>query len=190
MLEPPILETERLYVRMLADGDVAEVIRYYGENEEHLRHSRPRVPPDFYGEEFWKRQVHAALAEFRTDRSLRLFLYAKPGNDRIVGNVNFTGFNRGAAQFCYLGYGIDRGHEGQGLMREGVEAAIRYVFETLNMHRIMANYVPWNRRSGGLLRRMSFTVEGYARDYLFLDGRWEDHVMTSLTNPAWREGAT
>jgi ribosomal-protein-alanine N-acetyltransferase len=30
-------------------------------------------------------------------------------------------------------------------------------------------------------------VEGYARDYLFLDGVWQDHVLTSLTNPAWRE---
>ena len=38
----------------------------------------------------------------------------------------------------------------------------------------------------GLLRRLGFVVEGYARDYLFLNGQWRDHVMTSLTNPDWR----
>ncbi|MBC7910537.1 MAG: alanine acetyltransferase, partial [Pyrinomonadaceae bacterium] len=27
-----------------------------------------------------------------------------------------------------------------------------------------------------------FTVEGYARDYLLIDGEWRDHVLTSLTN--------
>lgn len=48
----------------------------------------------------------------------------------------------------------------------------------------MANYVPTNERSGRLLRRLGFTVEGYARDYLFIDGAWRDHVLTSLTNPA------
>jgi [ribosomal protein S5]-alanine N-acetyltransferase len=71
-------------------------------------------------------------------------------------------------------------------MREALQAGIRHVFGELNMHRIQANYVPWNRRSGGLLRRLGFSVEGYARDYLYLDGEWQDHVLTSLTNPHWR----
>ena len=33
---------------------------------------------------------------------------------------------------------------------------------------------------------MSEMVEGYARDFLQINGRWEDHVLTSLTNPAWQ----
>ncbi|MGH9831222.1 MAG: GNAT family N-acetyltransferase, partial [Blastocatellia bacterium] len=39
-----------------------------------------------------------------------------------------------------------------------------------------------NSRSGKLLRRLNFVVEGYARDYLCIAGKWEDHIMTSLTN--------
>ena len=187
MLNPPNLETERTVVRMATHGDVPEVVRYYVDNEEHLRHSRPRPAPNFHTPEFWHVQVDASLAEFRSDRSLRLFLFDRAGGKRVIGNANFTAFNRGAAHFCYLGYGLDRGEEGRGVMREALEASIAYVFGTLNMHRIIANYVPWNRRSGGLLRRLGFVVEGYARDYLFLDGRWEDHIMTALINPHWRE---
>ena len=46
----------------------------------------------------------------------------------------------------------------------------------------MANYVPSNRKSASVLARLGFTIEGYAREYLFIDGAWRDHVLTSLTN--------
>jgi ribosomal-protein-alanine N-acetyltransferase len=50
----------------------------------------------------------------------------------------------------------------------------------------MANYMPHNRRSGNVLKRLGFVVEGYARDYLMINGKWEDHIFTSLINPHWR----
>jgi ribosomal-protein-alanine N-acetyltransferase len=89
------------------------------------------------------------------------------------------------AWYCNLGYGLAEKRQGEGIMREALELAIDYAFKHMNLHRLQANYMPHNRRSGGLLRRLGFTVEGYARDYLFLNGAWEDHVLTSLTNPAW-----
>jgi len=68
-------------------------------------------------------------------------------------------------------------------MAEALRALIAYAFGELGFHRIMANYIPTNERSGLLLRRLGFVVEGYARDYLEIDGAWRDHVLTSLTNP-------
>ena len=186
MPTPPVIETERLVLRMAEVRDAPEIVRYFSENRVHLAGSRPRMQPELFTEDFWRSQAHAALSEFRTDRSLRLFLFEKPAAQRVVGNMNFVQFQRGAAHFCTLGYGIAADREGRGLMREALEAGIRHVFEVMNMHRIQANYVPWNRRSGGLLRRLGFTVEGYARDYLYLDGQWQDHVLTSLTNPEWQ----
>lgn len=183
----PALQTERLVVRLAEPDDVPALLRYYGDNREHLAASRPTVPPEFYTHDFWLTQVHASRAEFRNDRSARLFLFRRDEPGRVVGNANFTQIQRGPSQSCVLGYGVDRGHEGQGLMREGLQAAIAYVFGTLRLHRIMANYEPWNERSGGLLRRLGFRVEGFAYDYLRLNGRWRDHILTSLVNPDWRE---
>jgi len=40
-------------------------------------------------------------------------------------------------------------------------------------------------RSGKLLRRQGFVVEGYSRDYLRIDGEWQDHIRTALVNPRW-----
>jgi ribosomal-protein-alanine N-acetyltransferase len=184
---PPVLETPRLLLRLAEPGDAPALVRYFSENREHLAGSRPRMTPEFFTDEFWRSQSHAALAEFRTDRSLRLVMLPRAGPDEVIGNVNFVQFQRGAAYYCTLGYGIARAFEGKGLMHEALTGAIGYVFGELNMHRIQANYVPWNQRSGRLLRRLGFSVEGYARDYLFLDGQWQDHVLTSLTNAGWRE---
>ena len=72
-------------------------------------------------------------------------------------------------------------------MYEALTAAIDYVFTDLKLHRIMANYIPVNERSARLLRRLGFTVEGYARDYLFIAGEWRDHILTSLTNDKMSE---
>ncbi|MFD2447620.1 GNAT family N-acetyltransferase [Vogesella fluminis] len=67
-------------------------------------------------------------------------------------------------------------------MREAVEAVIAFAFGTLKLHRVQANYQPENERSAALLKRLGFQIEGHARDYLFLNGAWRDHVLTSLIN--------
>ncbi len=88
---------------------------------------------------------------------------------------------RGSFHACYLGYSIGQKWQGQGLMFEALTAAIRYMQRTQHIHRIMANYMPHNQRSGDLLARLGFEKEGYAKDYLLIDGEWRDHVLTALT---------
>jgi [ribosomal protein S5]-alanine N-acetyltransferase len=36
-----------------------------------------------------------------------------------------------------------------------------------------------------LLARLGFVVEGVAKEYLFIDGAWRDHVLTALRAPGW-----
>jgi ribosomal-protein-alanine N-acetyltransferase len=43
--------------------------------------------------------------------------------------------------------------------------------------------MPANTRSARLLEKLGFEKEGFARRYLYINGRWEDHVLTSLINP-------
>ena len=62
---------------------------------------------------------------------------------------------------------------------------VQYSFHDLNLHRVMANYVPENERSGKLLERLGFVREGVAREYLRIAGQWRDHVLTARINPDW-----
>jgi len=71
-------------------------------------------------------------------------------------------------------------------MYEALQPLIRYMQRQQRMHRIMANYMPHNERSGNLLARLGFEREGYAKNYLLIDGVWQDHVLTALTDPQWQ----
>lgn len=70
-------------------------------------------------------------------------------------------------------------------MTEALQIAIQYMFEEQNIHRIMANYMPSNMKSARVLQKLGFMIEGHAKEYLLINGKWEDHVLTSLTNPHW-----
>ncbi|MCJ8298752.1 MAG: 30S ribosomal protein S5 alanine N-acetyltransferase, partial [Pseudomonadales bacterium] len=52
------------------------------------------------------------------------------------------------------------------------------------LHRIMANYIPENVRSAKVLEKVGFKKEGYSPSYLKIAGKWQDHVLTALINPA------
>ena len=134
-----------------------------------------------------KVELADARISFRAGRSMRLYAFDKSNADGSpIGDVALSEIIRGPFQACFLGYRIDGSREGLGLASEAVMAIVEYAFSVLNIHRIMANYIPTNERSGRLLKRNGFVVEGYARDYLFLEGEWRDHILTSLNNPNWQ----
>jgi ribosomal-protein-alanine N-acetyltransferase len=179
----PIIETERLLLTIPNIDASSRMLAFVQENLEHFAPWSPPEPAGYYTENFWREHLQRARREFEQGLSMRLVLFSRDDVDgAVVGDCNFTNFVRGPFQACYLGYKITRSAEGRGLMREALAAAINYAFETLRLHRIMANYVPTNERSGRLLRRLGFTVEGYARDYLLVGGTWRDHILSSLTN--------
>ena len=181
------LTTARLIVRPATADDVPAIVAYFLDNQAFLEPWEPARPEGFYTEQFWSEQVARNREHAETDRALRMFIFPSDAPGDIIGTVNLTEFVRGAFHACYLGYGLSAAREGQGYMREALRAAIPHAFGPLRLHRIMANYVPHNRRSGSVLKALGFQVEGYARDYLRINGRWEDHVLTSLTNPDWKD---
>jgi ribosomal-protein-alanine N-acetyltransferase len=181
----PEIVTERLLVGLPPRDAAARMLAFYAENRAHLDPWSPPHPPGFFTERYWRERIAAWHSEFRAGTSARfVFVERSDASGPIVGHASFTQVVRGPFQACYLGYAIDARREGLGYMTEGLAASIRFVFDEMRLHRVMANYVPTNERSGSVLRRLGFVVEGYARDYLFVGGAWRDHVLTSLTNPA------
>lgn len=176
----PRIVTARTTLTIPEPSAAPLVLDYFVRNRARLEPVSPPWAEGSFTTEYWEHRLRTAREEFLADVSLRLYMF---DGGRVVGAVSFNQFFRLALQRCVLGYSIDGEREGQGLLREGLEASIDYVFEQLGFHRIEANYMPTNERSGSLLRRLGFNVEGYARDYLFLHDRWRDHVLTAKTNP-------
>ena len=184
----PELETERLIVRLARPGMQAAIARFLEENfAGHLDRWSPPTAPGFFTEEFWAERLVLAVDEYHADRAVRFVLQPRGARlaGEVIGTCNYTNIVRGAFHACNLGYQIGRAHEGRGLMAEALRAANHFMFATLRLHRIMANFRPENERSRRLLERLGFAEEGMARNYLFIDGAWRDHVLTALTNPRY-----
>ena len=180
-----MIETQRLLIRLVTDADVHEVIRFYRENRDHLQPFSPTYPPDFLDQSTWLEQVRIRLPEFAAGAGFRAFIFARDASSRIIGNLNLTQVQRGPFQSCVLGYNLAAAEQGKGYMTEAVRGAVAFAFESWKLHRVAANYMPRNTRSAAVLERCGFKIEGHAPAYLLIDGRWEDHVLTAITNPSW-----
>jgi [ribosomal protein S5]-alanine N-acetyltransferase len=58
-----------------------------------------------------------------------------------------------------------------------VRAVIPFAFTTLRLHRLEAACIPTNAASIRLLEKTGFVREGYAREYLCINGIWQDHLL-------------
>lgn len=192
-MELPVLTTERL-ILTVAGPERAEAFAAFNlANEQRLVPWEPPWAEGVGTAAYWHTKLAAWQLELQQGISCRfaMFLRDRPEGP-LVGQANLSNFIRGALQAANLGYRLGGTFEGQGLMFEALKAVLQFAFDGvgsgaarrgLGLHRVCANYQPINVRSGALLRRLGFVVEGYARDYLFAGGRWTDHILTSLVNP-------
>ena len=165
-------------------SDRAAFLALRRRNRRHLA-ATAATPPDAPASRAAAFDFDALLRRARS-RTTRLFFVCRVRDGAIIGQVAVMEIVRGALQSAYLGYWIDRAHEGRGLMRQAVVLALDEAFGRLGLHRVEANVQPSNRRSAELLRRLGFRREGVARDYLFVGGRWRDHVHWALLAEDWR----
>ena len=170
-------------IEPMAPSHAALLAAFFRRNEAHLRPWDPPRPSSITQPGFWEAEATRAVEEFHQGGVARWVVFARNDMDRIIARANYTQIVRGPFQSSMLGYAIEHEFEGRGLMREALQATLIHAFEVLRLHRVQANYLPDNHRSARLLQRLGFRVEGLARDYLFVNGAWRDHVLTALTTP-------
>jgi ribosomal-protein-alanine N-acetyltransferase len=175
------LHTPRLVLLPAGEGLAARVTAFYQRNAAHLAPWDPPTPEGFATEAFQRERLQRAVADAGAGTAMRWWLEPRDDPSRLVGSIGLTQIARGVFQNAMLGYAIDVACQGQGLMREALQAVIDHAFsQAMQLHRIQANVRPENIRSTALLHRLGFDDEGLAREYLYIDGAWRDHRMYAL----------
>jgi ribosomal-protein-alanine N-acetyltransferase len=180
-----MLITDRFHLNAATPQDTAAMVRYYRVNWDHLRPWEPQRRADPRQFAYWQAQLRQQEADHVAQNGLMLLVRTKEQADNqadILGVIRFSQVARGPFQACYLGFSLTQTAIGHGVMQEALTVAIDHMFDDWRLHRIMANYLPRNRRSGALLERLGFVREGLATDYLQINGIWEDHVLMAKTN--------
>jgi ribosomal-protein-alanine N-acetyltransferase len=178
------LETQRVVIRLGRESDAPALLAHLLRNRDEHRRWEPRSRPSFFTLDVQRRALALRAGEFAQGRSACFLLFDRAAGDAaVIGRLNFTQIVRGVFHAAVVGYAIDRDYEGRGYMTEALGAALQWAFNELRLHRVMASYRPENARSARVLEKLGFEREGFARDYLYIDGGWTDHVLTALTNP-------
>ncbi len=89
----------------------------------------------------------------------------------MIGTCGFTSFNYNADS-AEVGYVLNPVYQGRGLATEALRAVMRFGFAELSLHRIEAHFIEGNMASRRLMERVGMQFEGYARESMFIKGRY------------------
>lgn len=120
-----------------------------------------------------------------TDFGFHIFEISADGSEVLVGGLTISNIRRRAAQYANLGYWMGQPFAGRGLMTEAVSLVLPFFFDQLGLHRLHAAFLPHNLPSRRVLEKNGFREEGFAPNYLQIDGKWADHVLFGLTREMW-----
>jgi ribosomal-protein-alanine N-acetyltransferase len=136
----------------------------------------PIWPADDLTRGAFRRRVRRYAEDQRSDQAYA-FMVFRNSDDKLVGGLTLANVRRGVAQAGSLGYWMGAPYVRRGYMTAAVRAIIPFAFGTLRLHRLEAACIPANTASVRLLEKTGFTREGYAREYLCINGVWQDHLL-------------
>jgi len=167
MLRPPVQRDWRAWAALRA------------ESREFLLPWEPTWAADALTRGAYRRRLRLYRSEMRHGTGYSFFVFRRADGD-LLGGLTLSNIRRGVAQAASLGYWIGARHARQGYMSDALAAALGFSFGQLALHRVEAACLPLNAASRALLLKSGFREEGYARSYLRINGRWQDHCLFAV----------
>ncbi len=112
----------------------------------------------------------------------RFWIVEKDNPNIIIGTIALTAIVMGAFQSCFMGYKLDKDYLNCGYMTQAVRKCVEIGFNDIGLHRIEANIMPRNKASLRVVEKAGFQNEGLSKEYLMINGVWEDHIHMVILN--------
>lgn len=172
----PAVTGRGVSLRAPMSGDYAEWAALREASRDFLTPWEPSWPPDDLTRSAFRRRLKRYAEDQRTDQAYA-FLIFRAEDGAMVGGLTLANIRRGVAQAGSIGYWVGERFARKGYMTEALRALIPFSFGQLRLHRLEAACIPSNAASIGLLEKSGFQREGYAREYLCINGIWHDHLL-------------
>jgi [ribosomal protein S5]-alanine N-acetyltransferase len=177
----PTIEGDGVYLRAPQMSDYSEWTTLREASRAFLTPWEPTWPADDLTRSAFRRRLRRYAEDQRSDTSYAFFLFRK-SDEALVGGLTLANIRRGVAQAGSLGYWVGEPFARRRLMTGAVKALVPFSFGSLRLHRIEAACIPSNAASIRLLEKTGFAREGYAREYLCINGLWQDHLLFGRLN--------
>src|SRR5829696_3026553 len=113
------------------------------------------------------------------------FAVTVAGQDTAIGIFQVRETEPGFAT-AEWGFAIGSPFWGLGIFEEGAELVLRFVFETLGVHRLEARAALRNGRGNGALRKVGAVQEGVLRKSFLRNGEYMDQALYAIVDEDWQ----
>jgi len=169
----PMLQTERLVLRMFDIGDAVDVFSY--------AHSPLVGPMAGWSPHRSLEESQQVVGHFISRGDVWAIVEKKTGH--VIGSIGLhTDMKRDVENARMLGYALGENHWGQGFATEAGTVVLRFAFEELHCPIVSAYHFPKNAKSKHVIKKLGFVPEGTLRlANTMTDGTLVDDVCYSMT---------
>lgn len=172
----PVVRGQGVLLRPPAMSDYAAWAELRARSRDHLTPWEPTWARDELTRSAYRRRLRFYQREAREDLGHSFFILLEPTGE-LIGGLTLSNLRRGVTQTAALGYWMGKPYANRGLMQAAVRAAQTFAVQGLRLHRLEAACMPSNLPSIAVLEGCGFAREGFARQYLRINGSWEDHLL-------------
>ena len=173
----PVIETERLLLRCTTLEDLAEFF-FLRTDEKMIQHTNR--PPD-ESVEATTTKIKQILQRQEENELIQWAITLKENPATLIGTIGYWRIIPEHYR-AEIGYMLHPSCWGKGIMKEALNAVIKYAFEKMKLHSIEANINPDNIPSAALLESCGFIKEAFHKENYYFDGVFYDSIIYSRLN--------
>jgi RimJ/RimL family protein N-acetyltransferase len=175
------LVTQRLVLRELRESDLDATAALY--SDATFRH--------YEGELQSKEEIAPAFKAYldrisQEPRERYILAVTIPPDDQLCGYIDLMERKRSSREWA-IGWGINPGLWGRGYASEAALAVLRFAFEELKAHRVMASCHADNLASARVMEKLGMTREARRREVRWLNEQWWDEFEYAILERDVRE---
>lgn len=180
----PVLQDTGLRLRLPGNSDFAAWQNVRAASRSFLSPFEPKWHElELTKKSYLKRvRLCSERAAAHSEVSLFIFTFTEDSKkEQFVGGITLSNIRYGAAYHANLGYWLGKEQTGKGYMNRAVALILPYAFGALKLRRIHAACLPQNESSKKVLVKSGFIEEGFAKNYLQINGEMRDHILFGMT---------
>lgn len=169
----PILESERLRLRMLHNTDAKPMFEY-AQKENVTKYLLWDSPTSLRQTKQFIRRMIAKYLEGNLAWAITL-----KDSGELIGMIDFVALDR-TAGIAEIAYAVSDIYWGKGITTEATQMVIDYSFNELHLERISARCFAENIGSERVMQKVGMTHEGTLRKAIFTKGAYHDMKIYAI----------
>ncbi|MCG2590908.1 GNAT family N-acetyltransferase [Rhodohalobacter sulfatireducens] len=177
----PVLETDRLRLRMPYVEDIPRMVQYA--NNEKISNMTLTMPHPYHEKDaiYWINMANKGLE----DKNHFIFAICKHTNNLFMGCIGLrlnTRFNR-----AELGFWIGEPFWNNGYVTEAIGTILEFGFERVGLHKIHASHFVNNPASGKVMSNNGMIKEGELVDHIKKGDKYLTVIQYRLTKYEYKQ---